>query len=341
MTNEEIINGLSLPADVVQGLASSETEIYNQTMNAFLPQVLNKIVYQRLFKMSDWENPFKKFDGFNIEYGDTIENIYTQLPQGYKFNRNATDPFTKVSSEVKTLYATINYEMQYCVTIERDHIRRMVLGPDGLQKVIDYLLSNVKISMDLDEYEAQLRYLNNPDLYAGGFRTLDLSTVTTKQEAGEKLMLSIMNIAKDMRIPTTAYNKLGVKNTTSDENLLLVVKANIINNLDFKYLTGLFNLDKAQFIKDRIEVRTFKITDADGTEYGEDIDFLLLDKRGFDNHVALRDGGNIYNPKGRYTNSFTDLWKIFGYKNFFNALAFKITDPNKYVTESVSDINNE
>ena len=40
--------------------------------------------------------------------------------------------------------------------------------------------------------------------------------------------------------------------------------------------------------------------------------------------MALRDSGAIYNPKGRYFNQFTDVWKIIAYKYWYNARAFKL-----------------
>ena len=34
----------------------------------------------------------------------------------------------------------------------------------------------------------------------------------------------------------------------------------------------------------------------------------------------------IYNPKGKYTNQYTNLWKVFGFKYFYNAKAFKLVN---------------
>ena len=52
---------------------------------------------------------------------------------------------------------------------------------------------------------------------------------------------------------------------------------------------------------------------------------MVIDTKGFDNHVALEDGGMIYNPKGKYTNHFYNLWKIISFKYFYNARAFKLS----------------
>ena len=89
----------------------------------------------------------------------------------------------------------------------------------------------------------------------------------------------------------------------------------------------MFNLSKVDLIKQIIPVRSFKTIapdTEDAEEVGEDLDFIILDAKGFDIHPALEDSGMIYNPKGKYTNHFTNSWKIISYKYFRNARAFKV-----------------
>jgi hypothetical protein len=89
-----------------------------------------------------------------------------------------------------------------------------------------------------------------------------------------------------------------------------------------------FNLSKVDLIKNIIVVDGFQTvltTEGNLVTNGEDLDFIIVDTKGMDNHVALQDGGLIYNPEGKYTNHYYNLWKIISFKQFYNARAFKLS----------------
>ena len=67
---------------------------------------------------------------------------------------------------------------------------------------------------------------------------------------------------------------------------------------------------------------------------------MIVDTRGFDNHVALQDNGMIYNPKGKYTNHFMNLWKIISFKRFYNAIAKKIVVADETNSDTPADTDN-
>ena len=131
-----------------------------------------------------------------------------------------------------------------------------------------------------------------------------------------------------MQLPKKTNNKTGVMNATPINDILLIIKVDLLNSINLDYLAGVYNLSKVDLIKNIIAVDSFKVeitgTSGTSTMNGTDIDFVILDSKGFDNHVALEDGGLIYNPKGKYTNHFYNLWKIISFKQFYNARAFQL-----------------
>ena len=322
LTNKELIEYLELPADTITKLQTAQGSDYTAVSNQFLEALHNKVLYQTVASMN-FANPFKQFDSFPINYGDTIENIFVEMPKGYAFNKDATDPFTKVVPSVKALYATINYEMQYATTIEDSLLRRACLTEYGFMGLIDSILGQLAKAMSLDEYFATIGMLNNKDLFAQGIETLSVSgddaaiakTVTKK----------IINTVSSFKLPMTTNNKLGVMQVTDPSDVLLIIKYGLLDDINLDYLTGVFNLSKVDLVKRIIQVDGFKIANDSGTLVGEDIDFMIVDTKAFDMHTALQDGGLIYNPKGKYTNHFYNLWKIMSFKYFYNARAFKLS----------------
>ena len=326
LTNGEIIKALGLPSDILTKLAVEQGTTFQATANEFISALVNKIVYQKVDSMKSFSNPFRKYESYPVKYGDTIENVFTELPQGYTFDKDATDPFTKYVPSVKTLYATINYEMQYATTIQDVLLRRAVLNEYGLMNLVNTIIATLNKRKDIDEYQATVFMLNNEDIYADGFEELDVSAEATDTGKYKAITQKIVDVVTDFALPSSSNNKLGVLNVTPKNKCVLVIKQELLNHINIDFLAGVFNLEKTELIKNIISVRSFQVINpADsGSIVGEDIDFVILDEDGFDIHNALEDSGMIYNPKGKYTNHFTNDWKIFAFKYYFNARAFKV-----------------
>lgn len=323
LTNEELVEYLELPDTIIEDLKTAQGSQFQAVSNQFLEPLFNKVIYQAVEQM-DFSNPFKKYDSYPVQFGDTIENIFVETPKGYKFNKDATDPFTKVKPTVKTLYATINYEMQYETTIEDSLLRRAVLNRYGFMNLIDSILRSLEQAATNDEYFATIGMLNNENIFAEGFQ--DVKRGTSNEETAKIITEKVVDTMSSFTLPMTSNNKLNVLHTTRDSDVLLIIKYKLLNMINLDYLSGVYNLSKVDLVKNIIVVDSFQVAGEDGSLQGEDIDFMVIDTRGFDNHVALQDGGMIYNPKGKYTNHFYNLWKIISFKYFYNARAFKLVD---------------
>lgn len=321
LTNSELIEYLGLPADTITKLQTAMGEVYQATANEFLTAIYNKVLYSKVMQM-DFTNPFKKYDSYPINFGDTIENIFVELPKGYTFDKDATDPFTKVVPSVKALYQSINYELQYETTIQDSLLRRACVNEYGFMNLIDSILGTLAQAMSLDEYDAVRAVLGDAKIYAGG-KVEEYTKGTTDSETAEKMTKLIVDAVTFMKLPSKKFNALGVLTCSKPSDLLLVIKADLLNSINLDYLSGVYNLSKVDLINNIIPVASFQVKDEKGALKGEDIDFAIIDTTGFENHVALQDGGMIYNPKGKYTNHFYNLWKIVSFKQFCNARAFK------------------
>lgn len=334
LSNSEVVTALGLPKTIIDDLRTTEGDTYSSTMNKFLTSLVNKIVYQKI-DMLTFTNPFKRFDGFPVEFGNTIENIFVELPNGYTFDPNNTDPFKKYIPNVKPLYSTINYQFEYTTTIEDKQMRQACLNPHGFMQLIDSFIKGLGVKKDIDEYTATLTMLDNKDIYANGIESLTIPASSSALEKYKAITQKIVDVVTDFAIPSTSNNKMKTLNACPLGRSLLVIKNDILNHINLDYLAGVFNLSKVDLIKNIIPVRSFNtientITNVNGVVtaspsiVGDDIDFCIIDYDGFDNHSCLQQSGIIYNPAALYTNHFSHDWRIFGYKLFKNARAFKL-----------------
>lgn len=330
LSNTQVLSAIGLPADTVDKLLVAQGNTYEAVSNDFLTALVNKICYQKIEHM-DFDNPFKKFDSYPVNFGTTIENVFVDTPLGYQYGTDGTDPFKTHDPVVKTLYVSINYKMQYCVSIKRDFIRQCCLNNYGFMDLIKYIIQSINTRRSVDEYMATIIAMNNSDIYAKGFEEIDVSSKTTNAEKMKEVTTTIGKVLSDMALPSIDNNKQGVLTSTKANHMLCVIKQELMQDINFDYLAGVYNLEKVELKSKFIPVRSFKcvINTANGdtltpSEKGDDIDFIIVDDRGFDNHIAVEDNASIYNPKQRQTNYYADLWKIISYRTDHQARAFKV-----------------
>ena len=342
ITNTEVIRALGLPQEILDDLGTTERSVYVPAKNQFIDAIVNKIYLQVVASPMTY-NPFDVYEGEPIPYGDTIENVYIPLRRGYKFDPTNENPFKQEKPKAITLYANINYEMQYKVTIQDVLLRRAVKNEYGLMRLINEVLGTLPKSMKLDHFMATIRMLNNEQIYADGFETIDVPN--DKSVIAKTITDKIVNVVSEFQLPLSTNNALKVFNITPKENILLIIKNSLLNSINLDYLAGVYNLSKIDLIKKIIPVATLQYEVLDNPEdpenstthlEGEDYDFAIIDTNGFDIHNALEDGGEIYNPQAKYTNHFLNSWKILAFKHFFNARAFKLN-----VTSSISLANTQ
>lgn len=328
-SNEQLVKSLALPEDTLTLLRTAQGEEFQVVKNKFLTALFNKIS-QVYVDMLDAENPFARFYGRPIKYGDTIENIFVETPEGYDFNNNPNkvenggSPFKKALPSVKTLYATLNFQQQYKTTISDVEIRRAAYNPEGFSDLISRIIGSLPVSATLDRYFAVIAMLGNENIYADGIEQVEVTAQTRASIATKKLVSAYTN----MKFPNTKNNKMGVLNRTPLDRLLLVIKQDVLNDINLDYLAGVYNLDKVDLIKKIIPIESFAVTyrntEGELVTTEDNIDFVMLDTKGLDLHNALEDSGLLYNPEELYTNHFYNVWDIISYKYFYNARAYKL-----------------
>ena len=331
MTNAEIINATlgadyadRIPTATKANFADVGAQIlaYEPAKNQFLDALLNKIGLTLVAKL-EFDNPFSRYKGVAIPYGDTIEDIYVGIEKGYEYDMNNEDPFGQKKPTITVLYHTINVELQYKTTINDSMLRRAFKSANGLSTLINDIVASLKESADYDEYLATVRLLSSDSILG---TTVYMGAKSGNDNTDAKtLTKAIKDVASQMRFMGKKFNKSGVNAQTPFGNQLLVIRADMKNDIDIDFLAGLFNMTKAEITSRIIEVSEF--FNNDGTEDTSKV-AVLVDERGFKIHQALVDGGMIYNPQGKYTNHFYNNWEIVSWSLYRNAVAFKFAaDP--------------
>lgn len=328
LTNKQLLAWAGISNEVYTAVQTAEGDEFVANKNKFLTSLVNKIAETRIHKASV-SNPFAKYDSFPINYGDTVENVFVDIPMGYDYNIDnaGTKLLEPVKPPVTTLYVTMNYQKQYKVCIYDTQVRQAVRNEYQLQNLVQFILGSMYDSADLDEYFAQIAMLSTQtDMYAKGIEAEN----TTSANVGKDITAKIVEVVSNFKFPNKTNNKKGVINPSLQNDILLVIKQDLLNKINLDYLSGVFNLSKVDLIKNIMPVESFVVPVYNATSKatenkGKDISFVILDTRGFDNHLALNSSGMFYNAEGLFTNHYHNRWRLYGYKLWFNARAFKYT----------------
>ena len=188
----------------------------------------------------------------------------------------------------------------------------------GFEQLSRALIESLGVAKDIDKYSATIAMLSNAELFNGGVQEISYQD----GEQGKQAIYKIVDTLTAMQIPSDQYNKAQVTNLSKKNDIILIIRREILNKINLEFLTGVYNLDKVDFVPKENIIVIEKFGNENKTS---DIDFMLLDSKGFDIHNAINDIDFIYNPRGKYFNYYSNLWAIISYKLFANAQAFKMT----------------
>lgn len=324
ITNAELINaimqGASYSDRIPQATQTNLSDVadailtYQPAKNDVLTALYNKIALTIINSM-EFENPFARFRRADINYGDTLEDIFVDLPEGYEYNATDTNPFAQTTPDVKALYHTINKQLQYEQTIWDAEFRRALRSPYGLDSLVTRIVNTLNVASRVDDFLIAKEVLSQ-ESSMGKVVYLGAETGVAATD-GKTLLDAIKNASAGMKFPSRQFNQQGVMNDTPMDRQVLVINSKYKNIVDLDVLAGVYNLDKVDFKTQIIEIDGFA---------EDDIVAVLMDEKFLNFHYALQDGGLIYNPKALATNHFWNSWSINTVSLFQNAVMFRFHD---------------
>lgn len=321
MTNLEILSNIQdelynerIPESTRNNLDDIANSILSNTIlkNNVLTEIINKIAFT-IIRSNEYESIFSSFRGRDIVYGDTIEEIQPTIPEGYDPRAVSTDPFSKTQPSVKACYHTINSEMQYKQTVTDVEFRRAVRNAEGLDTLVNSVISSMTSAMEMDDDLKCLEIISNTGVYG---QVVYMGAETGNDETDSKTLLkAIKRVSGAMRFASNRWNFLRVLKQLPKRKQVLIIRADWKEKIDLDYLAGVYNLNKVELEQRIIEIPEFLgLDNAVASVISEDA---------LSYHKSLQDGGMIYNPQGvPYTNHFLNSWGVFTFSLFEDSALF-------------------
>ena len=321
---------------------------YTSLQNEFLNGLVNRIAYS-VIKSKSYQNPWAFFKKGILAFGETIEEIFTNICEAESFNPDTAvnTVFKRRIPDVRTAFHYMNYQKFYPQTISDEQLRQAFLSWEGVTNLIASIVEAMYTAANYDEFLV-MKYMIAKNIINGNIFSWSVPSPTA--ENASQIVSVARAISNKLEFMSSEYNAAGVKTHTPRNEQFIIVNADFDAIMSVEVLASAFNMSQAEFLGHRVLVDGFGILDTERLnnllgdtpgyeEIGSDdlallnnIPAVIVDKDWFMIYDNLLKFTEIYNSEGLYWNYSFHTWKSFGISPFANAV---ILNPQ---TSSVKNI---
>ncbi len=308
---------------------------YPALANQFVNALVNRIAAVRV-KSAVFNNAYAQLKKGYLEFGETVEEVFVNITKAREFSAEKAEAreLKRSLPDVRAVFHSMNWRVQYPVTIQDEDLRMAFLSMDGVQDLIARIVDAVYTAAEYDEF-LLFKYLIIKNIAHGKMYPVAVDTSDIKNAAvafrGTSNRLTFMN---------TAYNATGVHTVTPKDDQYIFMSADFNANFDVNVLAAAFNMDRADFMGRLALIDDFTTFDQDrfseimaGSDQIEeitedelalmgDVIGVLVDREWFqiyDNNAKFTEK---YVASGMYWNYFYNVWKTVSASPFSNAVVF-------------------
>ena len=278
----------------------------------FLNSVVNKIGKQ-IYSTTAYTNPLKRIKRGFIENANEIEEIYVARAVGTNYDPNGTGALDRIKPTVKTQYHQVDYERDYGITIQDKQVRKGFTTKEGVSKLANELMESLHTGAEYEEYEKCIEIL---DTIAKDSKYKKQVTDVTNNATAVAFTKELKKTIKRMGRRSEIY--ATVENHCKPSQMILFLNEEWSVEIDVEMLAQAFNMTKQQINECTIiEIPTLKTATS--------VKAILCDERAlqiYDTYYGLEPQRNA---KGKFTNHFLSVEKIFSYSNLVNIAVFQTT----------------
>lgn len=311
---------------------------YPSLQNEFLSALVNRIGLV-IITSKMYSNPLSVLKKGVLEHGETIEEIFVNIAKPFTFNPEEAEDkqYKREIPDVRSAFHILNYKKFYKVTISDDQLRQAFLSWSGITDLIAKIVDSMYTAAEYDELEVT-KYMLARQILDGRVYAVTIPEVTTPNM--KSVVSTVKGASNKFTFMNSNYNVAGVKTHTLKNEQYIIMNANFDATMDVEVLASAFNMDKAQFMGNRLMIDGFGTLDtarlaelfAGDSTYKEisqtelealdKIPCILIDKdyaQIYDNMYKMTEN---YNGQGLYWNYFYHTWKTFSVSPFSQAVVF-------------------
>lgn len=311
---------------------------YPALANQFINALVNRIALVSV-KSATFNNAYAELKKGYLEFGETVEEVFVNIAKAREFSAEKAEQreHKRTIPDVRTAFHTMNWRVQYPVTIQDEDLRTAFLSATGVQDLIAKIIDAVYTGAEYDEY-LLFKYLMIKAIAHGKMYPKSIGSGTMTDAA-----VAFRSMSNQLTFMSSKYNASGVTTTTPKKDQHIFMDSTYNAQYDVNVLAGAFNMDKADFIgklkliddwttfdNDRfseIMENSDMIEEVTAEELAlmSDVKAVLVDSEWFQVYDNQNKFTEKYVASGMYWNYFYNVWKTVSSSPFSNAIVF-VTD---------------
>ena len=305
---------------------------YPALQNEFLSALINRIG-RVLISTRMYENPWTRFKKGMLDYGETVEEIFTNIAKPYEFEGSHTSPtsqFKKYKPDVRAAFHVMNYRKYYPVTIEQQKLRQAFLSAEGVTNLIGDIVNSLYTGANYDEW-LTMKYLLAKTILKG--RMYPVETASISADNAKAIVTTVKENSNILEFPSTKYNPAHVFQHTPKSEQVIFINARFdaimdVNVLGQRVLIDSFGSLDTERLDELFadDPNYVPLTEEELTAL-DTIPMAVVDEKFFMIFDNLNEFTEIYNAELLYWNYFYHQWKTFSTSPFSNALVYVPTTP--------------
>lgn len=309
---------------------------YPALANQFLNALINRIAMVQI-KSATFNNMYADLKKGYLEYGETIEEVFVEIAKAREFSAEKAESreFKRSIPDVRSAFHTVNYRVQYPITIEDSQLRQAFISIDGVNDLITKIIDSVYRANEYDEF-LMFKYLIIKSVTKGVMYPVQIDDTTDFKNSA----IAFRSMSNTLEFISDKYNASRVHTNTKKDEQYIFMDSEYNAKYDVNVLASAFNMNKADFIGhlklidnwDTFDNDRFSVIreGSDGIELVTEeelalmkkVKAVLVDKEFFQIYDNLMEMRETYVNSGLYRNYFLNVWKTISYSPFSNAIVF-------------------
>ena len=322
---------------------------YPAFANQFINALVNRIALVRV-KSATFNNDYAELKKGYLEFGETVEEVFVNIAKAREFSaEKAKDrEFKRTLPDVRSAFHTMNYRVQYPITIQDEDLRMAFMSINGVQDLIAKIVNSVYVAEQYDEY-LLFKYLIIKAVAHG-------KTYVTSggaSDAYKDWAAAFRSVSNKLTFMSKNYNAEGVTTVTPKTDQYIFMDSDFNAKFDVNVLASAFNMDKADFMGRLKLIDDFNTFDnerfsdimagsdmiepvtAEELAKMQNIHAIIVDREWFQVYDNNNKFTEDYVAAGMYWNYFYNVWKTVSYSPFSNIVAFVDTSAAPTAPETI------
>lgn len=313
-------------------------DAYQPMLNEFVSNLINRIGLT-IIRNKSFNNPLALFKKGSVPLGTDIQDIYENPAEAeqYELSNTAmaklltiTDPDTHVA------YYRRNRKDLYTKTITRENLQGAFVSWNDFENYLSAITTSLYSGNYIDEFEYTKSLIDGA--YDNNKIIVEQVTAPVDNATSKAFVKKVRALFSKMKLPSTQYNaysrfsgaKGTIKTWTDEDRIVLIIKADVLAEVEVETLAQAFNLSYADMKARIVEVDQFE---------NEEIQAVICDEAWLQIYDNILRFDEFYNARVMAWNEYLHSWGTFAICPFANAICLATAQPKPATAISVADVS--